>query len=448
MYTTLCSAILFPLHEFLKGHSSVAMRRSLEESQWYEPSALAELQRESLTRFIGAIGSNVPYYRRVFADVGFNPANLNGPEGLRRLPFLTKSIIRQNSASLRADGATPLTKYNTGGSSGEPLVFYMGADRISHDVAAKWRATRWWDVDIGDPEVVLWGSPVELGKQDRLKAARDRLFRSHLFPAFQMSPSQMDHYLHRLDEIRPRMLFGYASAIHLLAVHAKNQGHRIRNDRLKVVFTTGETLYPTQREVIESVFGAPVANGYGSRDGGFIAHECPAGSLHVSTEDIVVEIVDSAGRVVEPGQSGEIVVTHLRTVQFPFLRYRTGDVGALGTKRCSCGRGLQVLENVQGRSTDFVVSRSGNVMHALALIYILRDKPGVAAFKIIQAEDHSIEVRIATHSEFTAETASIIKAELERRLGDETNVSVVVVDEIPPEKSGKYRYVESRVTAR
>ena len=71
----------------------------------------------------------------------------------------------------------------------------MGMGRVSHDVAAKWRATRWWGVDIGDAEVVLWGSPIEIGKQDRIKAVRDRLFRSHLLPAFQMSDAQMDRYL-------------------------------------------------------------------------------------------------------------------------------------------------------------------------------------------------------------------------------------------------------------
>jgi len=58
---------------------------------------------------------------------------------------------------------------------------------VSHDVAAKWRATRWWNVDIGDKEIVVWGSPIELGKQDKVKAIRDLFLRTKLLPAFEMS---------------------------------------------------------------------------------------------------------------------------------------------------------------------------------------------------------------------------------------------------------------------
>jgi phenylacetate-CoA ligase len=107
---------------------------------------------------------------------------------LSALPLLTKHDIRSNTDRLQADGHGPLTRYNTGGSSGEPLIFFMGKGRKTHDVAAKWRATRWWNVDIGDRELVVWGSPIELAAQDRLRRLRDALLRSHLLPAFEMSP--------------------------------------------------------------------------------------------------------------------------------------------------------------------------------------------------------------------------------------------------------------------
>ena len=98
---------------------------------------------------------------------------------------------------------------------------------------------------------------------------------------------------------------------------------------------------------------------------GFIAHECPAGGMHLTAEDIIVEIVDRDGHVLAPGQVGEIVVTHLATSDFPFIRYQTGDMGALSARLCGCGRGLPVLEEIQGRTTDFVVAADGTVMHGL-----------------------------------------------------------------------------------
>jgi len=429
----------------MKGHHSVDLRHELERSQWWSAEDLESAQLERLRRFLSEVGRDVPYYRELFRLSGFDASALKSIRDLQALPFLGKATIRANTEALKSERAERLIQYNTGGSSGEPLVFYMGTGRVDHDVAAKWRATRWWGVDIGDPEVVLWGSPVELGKQDRIKALRDWLLRSYLLPAFQMSDEQMDRYLDFIERKRPKMLFGYASALALLAAHAERRGRNMRDCGARVAFATGETLYPAQREIIERVFGAPVANGYGSRDAGFIAHQCPEGSLHLSTEHIVLELVDEAGRPVPPGEQGEIVTTHMCTGDFPFIRYRTGDMAVMGTEPCACGRGLPVLTEVIGRSTDFVRTRSGNAMHALALIYEVRDKPGVKAFKFTQDADYSLDLQLVAGPELTADVEAGIRAGILKRMGEGSELTIRRVDEIPPEKSGKYRYVVSKV---
>lgn len=444
MYTRICSSVLFPLHERLKRHRSVSLRRELERSQWLSAETLRSVQLDNLRAFLQRAGQTVPYYRDVFARSDFHPAEIRSTADLQVLPLLTKPIIREQVERLKATDAGPLVKYNTGGSSGEPLVFYMGMDRVSHDVAAKWRATRWWGVDIGDPEIVLWGSPIELGRQDGVKALRDKLFRTQLLPAFQMSPGMMDDYLGVIRATRPRMLFGYASALALLASHAETRGQPMTGLGIKVAFSTGETLYPHQRDVIERVFGAPVANGYGSRDAGFIAHQCPRGSLHLSAEHIVVELLDENGRPVAPDEVGEIVVTHSGTTGFPFIRYRTGDMAAMATAACPCGRGLPAFEKVMGRSTDMIHTPSGNTMHALALIYEVRDKPGVKAFKFIQDEDLSLDLQLVASEALTPQVEDEIRAGLLRRMGPGAVVAIRRVDSIPAEKSGKYRYVVSR----
>ena len=131
------------------------------------------------------------------------------------------------------------------------------------------------------------------------------------------------------------MLVGYPSSLSLIAAHAAARGRRLDQLGIRVVFVTSEKLYDSQRETIGRVFGCPVANGYGARDAGFIAHECPAGSLHISAEDIVVETVTPEGRPAAAGEVGEIVVSHLATQDFPMLRYRTGDMGLLGRQPCA-----------------------------------------------------------------------------------------------------------------
>jgi phenylacetate-CoA ligase len=263
-----------------------------------------------------------------------------------------------------------------------------------------------------------------------------------------MSEPQMDAYLEHVTRIRPKMLFGYASALALLAAHAEQRRRNMTALGIKVAFTTGETLYPDQRAVIERVFACPVANGYGSRDAGFIAHQCPQGSMHLSAEHIIVELLDAQGRGVRPGEVGEIVVTHMATNEFPFVRYSTGDMAAMATQACSCGRGLPVLEKVLGRSTDFIRTVSGNLMHALALIYEVRDKPGVRAFKFIQAEDLSLELLLVAGPDLSTDVERQIGAGVRARMGAGAELSIRRVAEIAPEKSGKYRYVVSRAAAR
>jgi phenylacetate-CoA ligase len=446
MYTALVSNLIFPLHERLKRHQSVSVRKQMEASQYWPEARLQELQLQRLQRLLQRAQSKVPYYRDLFQELGFDPArDLQSLADLRRLPLTDKATIRHNVERLKADDAIGLARFNTGGSSGEPLIFYIGKERVSHDVAAKWRATRWWGVDIGDPEIVVWGSPIELGAQDRVRAWRDKLLRTRLLPAFEMSAAKLDGFVARIRARRPRMLFGYPSALSHIARHARSRAQRMDDLGIKVAFVTSERLYDEQRQQIESTFGCPVANGYGGRDAGFIAHQCPAGGMHITAEDIIVETLDAQGQPVPRGTAGEIVVTHLATGDFPFIRYRTGDIGVLGSAPCSCGRGLPLLQEIQGRSTDFLVAQDGTVMHGLALVYILRDLPQVKAFKISQESLDLTRVQVVLESALDTALRNKIEQGFKARLGAAVTVEVEQVDAIAPEKSGKFRYVVSKV---
>ena len=446
-YTAWVSALLFPLHELLKGHHSRALRRRMEQSQWLSTRQIEALQLRRLKALLLHASQHVPYYRQQYARLGFDAGKVHDVRDLRCLPVLRKSDINDQREAFIAATAGPLQRFTTGGSSGEPLIFYLGKERVSHDVAAKWRATRWWGVDIGDREAVLWGSPIELKAQDYWRARRDRLLRTTLLPAFDLSPARLDQYLAVLQRRRPAMLFGYPSVMSLLVRHAQARGIALDGIGVKVVFATAERLYEEQRALLSAAFGAPVANGYGGRDSGFLAHECPEGGMHITAEDVIVEILDQRGRPVPPGDSGAIVVTHLTSGEFPFIRYETGDVGALDTQPCRCGRGLPLLKRIEGRVTDFVVARDGTPMHGLALIYILRDLPQVRAFKIIQESLDCTRVLLVSVDGLPAPLRLSIVSQFRARLGSTVEIVIEEVAAIPAEASGKHRYVVSKVAS-
>jgi phenylacetate-CoA ligase len=445
LYTSLISGFFFPLHERIKNHHSVAVRKELEISQWWDQNRLQELQFSRLYRLLTHVQVHVPYYRSLFSEIGFKAEDVRSLANLTSLPFLEKSKIRVNTDALKSENAQDLHRFNTGGSSGEPLIFYIGKERVTHDVAAKWRATRWWDVDIGDREMVVWGSPIELGAQDIVRTLRDRLFRTRLLPAFEMSEQKLDRFLDEIRAMRPKMLFGYPSALSHIARHAEAKGQHMDDLGIRVAFVTSERLYEEQRQQISRTFGCQVANGYGGRDAGFIAHECAQGGMHITAEDIIVEIVDPQGAPLPHGEAGEIIVTHLATKDFPFIRYRTGDIGVLDNKLCVCGRGLPILKEIQGRSTDFLVAQNGTVIHGLALIYVLRDMPQIKNFKIIQESQELTRIWVVTGDGLSPEAIAKIELGFKARLGQTVDVVIEEVAEIPAEKSGKFRYVMSKV---
>ena len=444
-YTKIVSSLLFPLHERLKRHSTVEVRRELDDSQWWSRARIEDLQLRRLRALLVQAGAHVPYYRDTFRALGFDPTRVESLGQLQQLPLLTKPIIRANLERLKHIHAGPLVRYSTGGSSGQPLLFFVGSDRVSHDVAAKWRATRWWDVDIGDREIVVWGSPIELLSQDRVRQWRDQLMRSTLLSAFEMTEHNLDDYVQRIRALRPKMVFGYPYSIALIAAHAEKRGVQLDDLGVRVVFVTSEYLHDHQRETISRVFGCKVANGYGGRDAGFIAHECPAGGMHITAEDLIVELLDEAGEAVPVGQPGEVVITHLFSGDFPFIRYRTGDIAVMDERACPCGRGLPLLKEIQGRTNDFLLALDGKLLPCGAFTYLMREAEGIDSYKIIQETRTLTRLQIVRHAGLGDELRARLTQGFQHRLGDGVAIAIERVDSIPAQGNGKYRYVISHV---
>jgi phenylacetate-CoA ligase len=426
-----------------------AMLAEIERTQWRSREGIEAYQTQRLNQLLASALAHSPWHagrlRAASLDdaVSADRATL---ADLARLPTMNKRDARDNVEQLVWRGIPGgVFPYTTGGSSGEPLIFYFGRERQASDAAGRMRARRWWGVEPGEREAYLWGAPVELNKTDRIKTLRDRLVNQLVLNAFAMSPERMDDYLDALQAWQPQCLYGYASSVALLAAHAEARQRTLRLPQLRVVCTTGEPLYPHQRELIARVFGAPVANEFGSRDIGFTAHEAPGGQMLLMSESHIVEVLDEAGQPVAPGEAGEAVITGLASVAQPFIRYRTGDVLRVSSAPAAGGQGLHVIAEVTGRQTDFVVAADGRVMHALAVIYVLRAVPGIAQFKCVQHALDRMEVQIVPDADWNEAARDAVVAGLRARLGDALQVDLRMLDEIPPEASGKHRYVVSHV---
>jgi len=437
--------LIYPLQEKLLKRPTFSYLEDLEKTQWYSRNGIEVLQLQKLQTLLKSAKEHSPWHARRIENSGINFENLTFDE-FKKLPTMARADVQQHGNEMAwHDVPGGSFRYTTGGSSGQPLIFNFGRSRQASDAAGRIRARRWWGVNVGDPEVYLWGAPVELNKTDRIKTIRDRLLNQLVLNAFEMSPENMSIYLTAIQKFKPKCIYGYASSVALLASYARQNNRQLSLPDLKVVCTTGEPLYPEQRQLISETFNVPVANEFGSRDIGFTAHENSHQQMLLMSESILLEILDHQNNPVKVGETGEAVMTGLCSEAQPFIRYRTGDMVKLSTDSDKDGRGLHVIEEIVGRNTDFLIHENGSIVHALAAIYILRETGGVEQFKIIQQAINEFEVLIVTNSFWNPASLKTIDEKFKSRFGGKCKTHTQLVEKIPPEVSGKIRQVVSKI---
>lgn len=437
----LIEQIVYPAMEKLKGNKIRSYLQELKLSQEFTRQMIAELQRERLRKLLKHCIENVPAYRQ-FRHLA-QKIDVSPYAALQEFPVLTKSHFTRHADEYLAQGVdkAALICNRTGGSTGEPVRFYLDRITVEHYEAARWRGLSWWGIGLGDPSVMIWGSPIEMThNQSRIYRLKERLLKNRIIiPAYALDPGKARYYVDLLNSFAPEYIYGYASALHAFAQLMNSQGLRITK-RLKGVVSTAETLFDDQRTVIENSFSARVINEYGARDAGIIAYQCPSGSMHVTEENLVVETVDiETGNRVENGRSGLVTVTDLHNYSMPRLRYQLGDVARLSNESCKCGKQLWVLQEIEGREDDIFVSKEGKLVHGHFWNHIARNMHGIKQFQLIQHDNESVTLKIVKNEKFKPEEVEYFVRQIRNVLGD-SNINVVYCEGIEPTVSGKLRY--------
>lgn len=442
MNEALTRQILLPAHETLRGRKTLEYYRELTEDSGSTASDVASLQLRKLRRLVAHSVRNVPWFRRLASERRMPAPETMTFEQFAELPVLGKEDIRGNLEAFRADGYEGrLMQYSTGGSTGDPLVFYTDVEKEARHKAHDWRCRSWFGVLPGDRQVDLWGSPIELEKLTSLRKWKDRYLLNHVvLPAFDLNRERLGQYVDFIRSFGPRLIYGYPSVLNVLAQFILDEGLELGRAAPRLVSCTSEMLYALQRDAIEEAFGCAVANEYGSRDGGLIAHECPHGAMHIAAEHVLVEVDEPDADGV-----GSLLVTNLDGFGMPLLRYEIGDLGAIDTEPCRCGRPLPVLRELRGRSNDFLVGARGARVHSLAPIYALRPyRRKIRQFKVLQRRDLSLEIHLCCIGAFEDAELDRIRSDMRQVLGlDEIRVEFVFAERIEVQPSGKHRAVFS-----
>lgn len=433
--------VVCPIGDRLAGHHMIRRLRFLEQAQWWDRGRLEQERTQSLSKLIRVAYAEVPFYRNVMDAAGIRPENVRCVEDLGELPVVDKAMLRSGYPTMttRATGQRTY-EASTSGSTG--ANFRVQED---NETAAQYRAVfllalEWSGWEFGRPHLQT-GITVSRSFERKLK---DFFFRCHYAPAFDLTDSALDRSLDTMERNKLEYVWGYPGSLYYLARRAMQRGW---NRPLKSLVTWGDKLLPLYRATIENAFKAQVFDTYGCGEGIQIAAQCGHGpGYHMHMLDTVVELLDDEGQPVLPGQPGRVVLTRLHPGPMPLIRYAVGDV-VVGSKipMCPCGRAFPLLEDIQGRLTDVVITPTGNRLIVHFFTGILEHFPEIDTFQIVQETRDNLVIHILPTQTFNRESEAKVRAVLIEKGLLGMRIDVDVVTRIPLTPGGKRRFIINKL---
>ncbi len=440
--------LFYPSYEALRGRGTHRFAREYEDNQWRSADEVAAIQWRKLQALVAHCWAEVPFYRRRWEAIGFQPGDLRSMDDYVRLPVLTKGDIRDHFEDLKAGSLRDGLLYKaTGGSTGEPLRFGFTRESNERRNAVMWRGYGWAGARMGRRSLFLWGGAVgEAGRGARLK---ERLyhaaFRRRMLNSFLMRDDNMADYADAIVAYRPEVIVAYVDPLFRLSRWLLEHGRTIPG--VVTVLGAAEALHDYQRSVIEEAFpGARAYNTYGCREFMLIACEAEdRDGLLASADHLVVELLDPR-RDDDGTETGELAITDLHNLGMPFIRYINGDIASRkGPWHATGTRGLPRLSRIDGRRLDAIRTPDGRVLPGEFFPHMLKDVCGVRRFQVVQEAIDHFTLKLVPGPGFGSSQEAYVRREIAKVLGDEARLELERVDDIPLTPSGKFRVTVSRL---
>ena len=431
-----------PLHGWISHSPKLRYWRELEKTQFYPEEKLREIQWRRLSELLRYVAENNDFYFRRFQSAGISPQDIQSPEDLRRLPLLTKAEIRANGQVMISRGfaVERLQKAKTGGSTGKALEVYFTEDCSEVRNACALRHNLWSGWNRGEPMAAIWGNPVfpnTFRKQLRQFISEPTVI---YLDTMALSTASVAKFVDEWRHVKPTLIFGHAHSIYLLAKILEEM--KVIDINPKGIISSSMMLLPHERAKIEEFFRIKVIDRYGCEEVSLIACECERHEgMHLNIEHLFIEFLKEDGNPVQPGEPGRIVVTDLMNRAMPLIRYQVEDVGIPTEHKCSCSRGLPLMENVTGRVADFLLRRDGSKVAGISLIEnTLTRFPGLDQMQIVQYSLDRFKIRIVPAKDLDEGVLEALQAYFAAQFGDDVVFAVEFVEIIAPENNGKYRF--------
>jgi len=432
------------LHRWRYGPETERLVAEALEREHWSAERWKAWRDERLAYVLHRAATKVPYYREHWLRRR-RDGDQSSWEALENWPILKKDALRANQRAFVAEDCDIRRMYreHTSGTTGKPLDLWWSRETVRSWYALfEARVRNWHGVSRRDNWAILGGQLVTPFQQSRppfwvWNAASRQLYMS----SYHLSPDYIPAYLEALRHYRVDYMLGYASSMYALAQAVMEKG--LDAPSLHVAISNAEPLYEHQRKSIAQVFRCPVRDTYGMSEIACAANECEAGTLHIWPEVGIIEAVHNETEELVPAEhTGRFICTGLLNADMPLIRYEVGDHGALAPEgddsSCACGRTLPVLQKVEGRLDDVILTRDGRRVGRLDPVF--KSNLPIREAQIIQESLDSLRVRFVPTPEYTPQDGTIIGQRLQDRVGD-MEIVLEPVERIPRSANGKFRAV-------
>lgn len=399
---------------------------------------LYSIQTERFSKFLMFAKENSVFYS------GYPTVSL---EEISNLPILSKEKLRNNIDKVYSVDKRKGIVSKTGGTTGKSLEVLFSKEGNNERFAGLDYFRGWYGYCFG--KKTAWFSGKNLLTSRDIKKNRfwktDIFFNVRYYSTFHIKDEYLKYYVEDLIKYQPEYLSGFPSTILEIAKFGLNNGYIFPENIVKAIFPTAETITSEMRDIIEQFFHAKMYNQYSSSEGAPFVFECSEGNLHLELQSGVFEVLDDNNL---PTDSGRLVVTSFFTQGTPLIRYDIGDSISLdisGTK-CDCGNNNPLVKEILGRIDDYIYSRENGKINLGNISNTLKDIKGVIRFQAVQDTlDELIILLVVEQSIFDEKMKQKLTQNWRDRVGYKMKIVLKIVDNIPVEKSGKYRMVKNSV---
>jgi phenylacetate-CoA ligase len=425
---------------FPDAYKKAKERENFTIDQWQQYN---EMQLQKI--LLQAV-EHVPFYKASFFAKGLTAGAIKKitPQTIGQLPILSKELLRKHgTTTLLADNKEKHGEFfASSGSTGTPTQILF-----SHAMHQRWmaifeaRVRNWAGVNSFEPRGMIGGRRVLPDAANKPPFYRYNYFEKQVyFSAYHISKQNAKDYLHGMQKHHVHYMTGYAMSNFFLARFFKELN--IEAQQLKAVITSSEKLTDEMRQTFKDVYHCKTFDGWSGVEACGLITECEHGSLHISPDAGLLEVLDDNMQPVPFGIAGTVYCTGFVNYDQPLIRYNIGDKIILSQKQCSCGRHMPVVQHILGRVEDMIVGKDGRQM--VRFHGVFNNLHSIKQAQVIQETTDTILVKIVADGKADATEKETIRQRIISQLGD-MHIVIEEVQTIPLNNNGKFQAVVSKL---